>query len=156
MITIPILKYFLSLAIVGSLLCSCSASKTVSTTDVAANDRISINTEEEEGTDATGVSATNNNSLALVDYLRRLPGLQIDQRGATVNIMIRGVGSLMGDNSPLFVVNNSPVGNSYAEAVSAVDVNDIRNVNVMKGADGQQMYGMRGANGVIQIFTKKK
>jgi TonB-dependent SusC/RagA subfamily outer membrane receptor len=69
--------------------------------------------------------------------------------------MIRGVGSLS-NNDPLYVVNNSPIGNSYADAVSAVDVNDIKNVNVMKGPEGQQMYGMRGANGVIQIFTKKK
>ena len=133
----------------------CAANKTASSTDGANDDRITIKSADEEGTDATGVSATDNNSLALVDYLRRLPGLQIEQRGSVVNVMIRGVGSLS-NNDPLFVVNNSPVGNSYADAVNSVDVNDIRNVNVMKGAEGQQMYGMRGANGVIQIFTKKK
>lgn len=149
-------KYFLSVTIAVLFLCSCAANKTASTTDAAADEKITINMEEEKDADATGVSATNNNSLALVDYLRRIPGLQIEERGSTVNIMIRGMSSVSGNNGPLFVINNSAIGNSYADAVSAVDVNDIKNVNVMKGPEGQQMYGMRGANGVIQIFTKKK
>ena len=97
-----------------------------------------------------------NNSLQLVDYLRRIPGLQIDQRGTEVNIMVRGANSISGDNSPLYVVNNQAIGNNYNEAVSAVDVNDIKYVNVIKGSEGQQIYGMRAYNGVIQIITKKK
>lgn len=97
-----------------------------------------------------------NNSLQLVDYLRRIPGLQIDQRGNDVNIMIRGANSISSDNSPLYVINNQAIGNNYADAVSAVDVNDIKYVHVLKGSEGQQLYGMRGYNGVIQIVTKKK
>lgn len=97
-----------------------------------------------------------NNSLQLVDYLRRIPGLQIEQRGNEVNIMIRGANSISSDNSPLYVINNQAIGNNYADAVSAVDVNDIKYVNVLKGSEGQQLYGMRGYNGVIQIVTKKK
>jgi len=102
------------------------------------------------------VSPGSNNSMQLVDYLRRIPGLQIDQRGTDVAIMIRGANSISGENSPLFVINNQAIGNSYQDAVSAVDVNDIKYVNVLKGPEGQQLYGMRGFNGVIQIFTKKK
>jgi len=96
------------------------------------------------------------NTMQLIDYLRRVPGLQIDQNGDFVSIMIRGANSISGDNNPLFVINNQAVGNSYFDAVSAVDVNDIKSVNVIKGAEGQQLFGMRGSNGVIQIFTKKK
>ena len=102
------------------------------------------------------VSPGSNNSMQLVDYLRRIPGLQIDQRGNDVTIMIRGANSISGDNSPLYVVNNQAIGNNYNEAVSAVDVNDIKYVNVIKGSEGQQIYGMRAYNGVIQIITKKK
>jgi outer membrane receptor protein involved in Fe transport len=94
--------------------------------------------------------------MQLVDYLRRIPGLQIDQRGNDVTIMIRGANSISGENSPLFVIDNQAIGNSYNDAVSAVDVNDIKYVNVLKGPEGQQLYGMRGFNGVIQIITKKK
>lgn len=70
--------------------------------------------------------------------------------------MIRGANSISSDNSPLYVINNQAIGNNYADAVSAVDVNDIKYVNVLKGSEGQQLYGMRGYNGVIQIVTKKK
>ena len=105
---------------------------------------------------ATSVEVGTNNTLQLVDYLRRVPGLQIDQRGNVVNVMIRGANSISGDNSPLFVIDRQPVGTSYDDAASAVDINDIKTVNIIKGAEGQQMYGMRGANGVIQIITKKK
>ena len=102
------------------------------------------------------VSPGSNNSMQLVDYLRRIPGLQIDQRGNDVTIMIRGANSISGENSPLFVIDNQAIGNSYNDTVSAVDVNDIKYVNVLKGPEGQQLYGMRGFNGVIQIITKKK
>jgi outer membrane receptor protein involved in Fe transport len=102
------------------------------------------------------VSPGSNNAIQLVDYLRRIPGIQIDQKGNEVSLMIRGANSISGENSPLFVINNQPVGNNYLDAVSAVDVNDIKYVQVLKGPEGQQLYGMRGFNGVIQIFTKKK
>jgi TonB-dependent SusC/RagA subfamily outer membrane receptor len=98
----------------------------------------------------------NNNTIPLSDYLRRIPGLQIEQRGSNVYVMIRGMNSISGDNSPLFVIDQQPVGNDYSAAAGAVDVNDIKTVNVIKGAEGQQLYGMRGANGVIQIITRKR
>jgi len=134
----------------------CASSKTAATTDDSSDDRITIKMEDEKSNDPNQVETSTNNSLALVDYLRRVPGLQIDQRGSDVNIMIRGASSMTGNNNPLFVVNNTPVGMNYSDAVNAVDVNDIKTVNVIKGAEGQQLFGMRGANGVIQIFTKKK
>ncbi|MEY4134355.1 MAG: hypothetical protein RL386_705 [Bacteroidota bacterium] len=102
------------------------------------------------------VEVGSNNTLQLVDYLRRVPGLQIEQRGSNVTVMIRGTNSISGDNSPLFVIDRQPVGTDYSDAAGAVDINDIKTVNVIKGAEGQQLYGMRGANGVIQIITRKK
>ena len=99
-------------------------------------------------------ASDNNSSLTLVNYLRRVPGVQVDQRGSDISVMIRGMSSIGNSNQPLFVVNNTPVGNSYQEAVNAVDVNDIKTINVIQGTEGQQVYGMRGSNGVIQILTK--
>ena len=106
--------------------------------------------------DPNRVAVGSNNSMSLVDYLRRVPGLQINEGGGSVNVMIRGANSFSGDNNPLFVIDNQAVGTNYNDVVSAVDVNDIRMVNVIKGAEGQQLFGMRGSNGVIQIITKKK
>ena len=143
-------------SIAAFLLGSCASSKTTSSIADDKDDKITIKMEDDGQKDANSVETGQNNNLQLVDYLRRVPGLQIDQRGSDVSVMIRGANSMTGSNSPLYVVNNSPIGNNYSEAVSAVDVNDIKTVNVIKGAEGQQMYGMRGANGVIQILTKKR
>ena len=133
---------FLSVGLLGLLLNSCTPSKsTSSSADSSHNTKV--------------VSASDNNSsLTLVNYLRRVPGVQVDQRGSDISVMIRGMSSIGNSNQPLFVVNNTPVGNSYQEAVNAVDVNDIKTINVIQGTEGQQVYGMRGSNGVIQILTK--
>ena len=133
----------LNLTLVALTLSACAVKKTSGSSELTP---ASSNT----------VEVGSNNTLQLVDYLRRIPGLQIDQRGNNVQVMIRGANSISEDNSPLFVIDRQPVGTSYDDAAGAVDINDIKTVNVIKGAEGQQMYGMRGANGVIQIITKKK
>ncbi len=144
-----------SVALAALLLSACASSKTATTAE-KDNDRVAATTKTLEQTDANTVEVGAANSIQLVDYLRRIPGLQIHQRGNEINVTVRGVNSLAGNQNPLFVVNRNPVGNSYEEAVMAVDVNDIRTVNVIKGPEGQQMYGMRAANGVVQILTKRK
>lgn len=101
--------------------------------------------------------------------------------GQGANIKIRGVNSLdvSRDNQPLFVIdgiimdnNTSNIGaygtstagtsatNSYNERSvpnRAADINpdDIETINVLKGGAATALYGLRGANGVIVITTKK-
>ena len=130
---------------------SCSGSKSAQSSDGSPTVELVATAQ-----DPNRVAVGSNNAMSLVDYLRRVPGLQINESGGLVNVMIRGVNSFSGDNNPLFVIDNQAVGTNYNDVVSAVDVNDIRMVNVIKGAEGQQLFGMRGSNGVIQIITKKK
>jgi len=70
--------------------------------------------------------------------------------GGTSNIRIRGIGTF-GDNDPLILVD----GVIYdAAGLNALNPNDIESVNVLKdGTAG--IYGVRAANGVILIETKK-
>ncbi|MGY6559597.1 MAG: SusC/RagA family TonB-linked outer membrane protein [Nitritalea sp.] len=70
--------------------------------------------------------------------------------GATSNIRIRGL-STFGDNDPLILVD----GIIYdAAGLNSLNPNDIESVNVLKdGTAG--IYGVRAANGVILIETKK-
>ena len=92
--------------------------------------------------------------LSLADLLRREPGVLVQGSGSSAKVTIRG-GAGANFTDPLFVIDRVPVGNSYAQAAGMVDVNDIANVNVLKGADAQQ-YGTRGNSGVIEITTKKE
>ncbi|MDQ3277771.1 MAG: SusC/RagA family TonB-linked outer membrane protein, partial [Bacteroidota bacterium] len=65
------------------------------------------------------------------------------------SIRIRGIGTL-GDANPLIVVDGIPGGN-----MDILNPDDIENISVLKDAASSSIYGVRGANGVILITTKK-
>ena len=69
--------------------------------------------------------------------------------GGDVRIRIRGANSILGDNSPLVVVDGF-VGVDY----NMINPNDIKSVEILKDAASTSIYGSRGANGVILITTK--
>ncbi|MBA3674797.1 MAG: SusC/RagA family TonB-linked outer membrane protein, partial [Chitinophagaceae bacterium] len=83
-----------------------------------------------------------------------LPGVTIrsftampGQNGSTIRI--RGTGTL-GDASPLIVIDGIPGG-----SMDILNVDDIESISVLKDAASSSIYGVRGANGVILITTKK-
>lgn len=69
---------------------------------------------------------------------------------ATINI--RGNNSLEFSNSPLFILDGSPI---TASAFTALNPNDIENITVLKDAASTAIYGSRAGNGVIVITSKK-
>ena len=85
--------------------------------------------------------------------------------GASSNIRIRGNTSIGRSNSPLFVVDGIPIDNSTSlndtggtdNSNRAIDINqnDIASIDILKGTAAQTLYGLRAANGVIIITTKK-
>ncbi|WP_034924452.1 SusC/RagA family TonB-linked outer membrane protein [Gillisia sp. CAL575] len=85
--------------------------------------------------------------------------------GASSNIRIRGNTSIGRSNSPLFIVDGVPIDNSSTgndtggadNSNRAIDINqnDIASIDVLKGTAAQTLYGLRAANGVIIITTKK-
>lgn len=85
--------------------------------------------------------------------------------GASANIRIRGNSSVLGNNSPLFVVDGVPIDNSSTgnntggvdNSNRAIDLNanDIASMSVLKGPAATVLYGIRAANGAIIITTKK-
>jgi TonB-dependent SusC/RagA subfamily outer membrane receptor len=101
------------------------------------------------------VKTENLQNLTLADYLRRIPGLQVQGSGQNVSVTVRGSTSVSADNSPLYVIDRNMVGNDYSQVASMVDPNDIASVNVLKDAASTSPYGLRGANGVVVIKTKK-
>ena len=71
--------------------------------------------------------------------------------GESASIRIRGVGSVTGDNSPLYVIDGVPLGGSMAD----INPNDIESLTVLKDATSAALYGNRASNGVILITTKR-
>ncbi|ATL46173.1 SusC/RagA family TonB-linked outer membrane protein [Chitinophaga caeni] len=66
------------------------------------------------------------------------------------NVTIRGLSTLYGNQSPLFVVDGFP----YEGDLGFINPADVVNVTVMKDAAAASIYGTRAANGVISITTR--
>lgn len=114
----------------------------------------------------------------------KVAGVQITQTsgapGGNVNIVVRGISSITGGNTPLYVVDGFPIGtggggsnlggmveNSYSSSgmanstterinpLSTINPSDIESIEILKDASATAIYGSRGANGVVLITTKR-
>ncbi|WP_027138483.1 SusC/RagA family TonB-linked outer membrane protein [Gaetbulibacter saemankumensis] len=93
--------------------------------------------------------------------------------GASTRIVLRGEGSLTGNNNALIVVDGIAIDNSATSGGSGTssdstdgysdfgnrfnDLNpdDIESVTILKGPSATSLYGSRGASGVVLITTKR-
>lgn len=100
------------------------------------------------------VSDEYNYYQSLADYLRRVPGVSISGSESNLQVSIRGASSIHSAYQPLYIIDGHIVGTNYYRANSIIDVRDIKRVHVVRGSDAAS-YGIRGANGVILITTKK-
>ncbi len=71
--------------------------------------------------------------------------------GASTDILIRGFGSINGNNAPLYVVD----GNIFSGNMSDLNPADIESMSILKDAASAALYGSRAAQGVVLITTKK-
>ncbi len=101
----------------------------------------------------------------------KIAGVQITNSsgavGASSRIVLRGASSIVGNNEPLFVVDGIPIDNtSYGSSdasggfdapsgIADINPDDIESMSVLKGPSAAALYGIRAANGVILITTKK-
>lgn len=91
----------------------------------------------------------------------RVAGVQITSNsspGSGSHIVIRGSGSVAGNNEPLIVVDGVPLeqtsSKKYGSGLSELNPDNIKEINVLKGATAAALYGSRAANGVIMVTTK--
>ncbi len=69
--------------------------------------------------------------------------------GAGFDVKIRGVGSVNGDTSPLYIVDGFEVDN-----IDYLANQDIKSIDFLKDASASAIYGARAANGVVLVTTK--
>ncbi|MFD0941224.1 SusC/RagA family TonB-linked outer membrane protein [Pedobacter boryungensis] len=96
----------------------------------------------------------------------KLAGVQVTSSsgipGSAMSVRIRGVGSINAGSSPLYVVDGIQVNagdftsaTTSANALSALNPDDIESLTVLKDASAAAIYGASGANGVVIITTKR-
>lgn len=124
----------------------------------------------------TGVgAATSKKKLAFAvesitaDKLPQAPSASIDQAlvgkiagaqisstngspGSPTQILLRGINSIRGGTAPMILIDGLQVASTGLENL---DLNSIERVEVVQGPAASTIYGAQGANGVIQLFTKK-
>lgn len=84
----------------------------------------------------------------------RLTGVQVVQPSGEVGndeaeIYVRGTPTF-GNSSPLIIVDGI-----MRESFSQIDPNEIQSLNILKDASATAVYGIKGANGVIIVTTKR-
>lgn len=83
----------------------------------------------------------------------QVAGVQITQAdgspGAGFSINVRGIGTMTGDASPLYIVDGFQV-----DDVSYLANSDIESIEILKDASSSAIYGARAANGVVMVTTK--
>lgn len=86
--------------------------------------------------------------------------------GSGTNIIIRGVSTISGSSTPLFIVDGVPFdastnaqssfvyGNTTSSRFLDLDPNNIESISVLKGLSATTLYGELGRNGVVLVTTK--
>lgn len=87
----------------------------------------------------------------------RAAGVQVTSNdgspGGNITVLIRGTGSLASNgNTPLYVVDGYPLD---AGGINNINPSDIASIDVLKDAASTAIYGIRAANGVVIITTKR-
>jgi len=86
----------------------------------------------------------------------KIPGAQIGAisgvPGAQARILLRGINTLQGTTAPMILLDGLQVA---ATDINSIDLNTIDRIEVVQGAAAATIYGAQGANGVIQLFTKR-
>lgn len=83
----------------------------------------------------------------------KVAGVQVVSSGepnTSPTVRLRGTGTLLGGANPLYVVDGV-----FTDDIKNINNADIVSVDVLKDASAAAIYGMRAANGVILITTKK-
>jgi TonB-linked SusC/RagA family outer membrane protein len=91
----------------------------------------------------------------VVDQLKgRVAGLDVVNSPNGPVITLRGnrtIGAPIGLDGPLIVLDGQP----YYNSIENIDPNNIKSVDILKGASATAIYGSRGSGGVILITTNR-
>ncbi len=136
----------------------------VTGTGVATDRRRTAISVESIGSDDLPQVSSGSVDQALVG---KIPGAYIQQSsgqpGQQANIILRGINSLQG-TTPMIMIDGVQISTdnnfngsdrNLSSRLADIDFSNVERIEVVQGAAASTIYGAQGANGVIQIFTKK-
>jgi len=86
----------------------------------------------------------------------RTPGVLVTVlSNGSLSIRIRGAASFYASGEPLYVVDGTPFTPGAGGGLTGINPHDIESIEVLKYPPATSLYGLRGANGVIVITTRR-
>jgi TonB-dependent SusC/RagA subfamily outer membrane receptor len=158
-------RVFLSVlfAVLGTSLVAITACRRHSTSDVGARGAEMPNADSarnaradrsrSSATQAVNFTEDERTRFTRVEQMiqARFSGVEVIPKGNGFSIQIRGKGSFGSSNEPLVVIDG--VSRSVAD-LGGINTRDVERIEIVKDAAGS-FYGVRGANGVILIKTRR-
>jgi TonB-dependent SusC/RagA subfamily outer membrane receptor len=140
-----------TLAGLATLLAACSAGRPRSPTP----DPVPATKEEASTVDAKDIEREAGRD-PLEALQGRVAGVEVSRTaGGGIAVRIRGSASFYGGTDPLYVLDGVPFTPGPNGSIVGLNPHDIESIKVLKDAPDTAIYGVRGANGVIVITTKK-
>lgn len=110
--------------------------------------------------DVTSISAEKLPKVSTADVGAALvgvvPGAQISQingsPGSPINILLRGINSVINGTAPIILLDGVEV---RGTSLQSLDLSSVERIEIVQGPAASTIYGAQGANGVIQLFSKK-
>ena len=86
-------------------------------------------------------------------FVGRFPGVRVVAAPGGIQVRIRGQSSIHGPNAPLYIVDGMPY--EASNGLLSLNPHDVAKIEVLKDIAQTAYYGVRGANGVVLITTKR-
>jgi len=100
--------------------------------------------------------------ISLAEALRSVGGVRVTGgntlagQANNISVFLRGASSTIElSTQPLYVVNNVPVGNSYNDANSIINMREVTSIRILSGTQAVTRWGNEGNAGVIMIKMKE-
>jgi TonB-dependent SusC/RagA subfamily outer membrane receptor len=86
----------------------------------------------------------------------RVPGVwAVRLASGSVSLRLWGPSTVYGDNEPLYVLDGMPLQMTPGRGLNWLNPADIQRIEILKDVSALAIYGVRGANGVVLITTRR-
>ena len=85
----------------------------------------------------------------------KFPGVEVSRAGSDYSVNIRGTASFMSGEQPLWVIDGVPYEVGAGRNLGWLNPADVTRIDVLKNPTETGIYGVRGANGVIVVTTRR-